>query len=598
VDKRLAAQTFAGVWSQAEPGPLFAGAALAPGQDMAAARQAATAVLDGLASEPVTAEELERARTAWLNSWDLGFTDPERIGVALSEAIALGDWRLYFLARDRVRQVTLADINRVAGQWIRPDNRSVGLYLPTAKPERAPQAQPVDVAAAVAGYRGDAAVATVPPFDPSPANLDARTQRTRLASGLKVALLPKPTRGQVVRARLVLRFGDERTLAGSETVAAFVGSLMDKGGAGLTRQQIADRFDQLQADVGFGAEGQLLTVSITTKRARLPEVVALVGKLLREPAFPADALDEARRQWLTAIERRRKEPEALLENRIGRHGNPYPRGDLRHVGNFDEDEADVKAVTREQLQAFHRRFVSAGSGEFAAVGDFDVAALRGALDAAFGSWRLPAMGSQPFVRVPQPLLKVPPTRFVERTPDKANAHLMAQLRLPLNDRHADYPAMVLANFAFGQGGSSRLWKRIRETEGLSYDVRAVLDWATVDEHTPWTVTAIFAPANRARVEKAFEEELARSLQAGFTSVELEEARKSVLALRRLSRAQDGVLVGSQINNLFLDRRFALSQQIDDAMAKVTLEQLNAVWRRHIDPQRLVTGWAGDFKDAP
>ena len=52
------------------------------------------AVLDGVATEPVTAEELQRARQAWLNDWDNGFADPERIGVALSEAIAQGDWRL------------------------------------------------------------------------------------------------------------------------------------------------------------------------------------------------------------------------------------------------------------------------------------------------------------------------------------------------------------------------------------------------------------------------------------------------------------------------------------------------------------------------
>lgn len=56
------------------------------------------------------------------------------MGVALSEAIGMGDWRLFFLRRDQVRQLTLADVQRVAGAWLRPDNRTVGLYLPTAQP--------------------------------------------------------------------------------------------------------------------------------------------------------------------------------------------------------------------------------------------------------------------------------------------------------------------------------------------------------------------------------------------------------------------------------------------------------------------------------
>ncbi|MEY3251939.1 MAG: hypothetical protein RL227_912, partial [Pseudomonadota bacterium] len=88
VEKGQAAQAFSATLAWAEPSSLIVGAALAPGQDMAVARAAMTAVLDGVAAEPVTAEELQRARQAWLNGWDAGFADPERIGVALSEAIA------------------------------------------------------------------------------------------------------------------------------------------------------------------------------------------------------------------------------------------------------------------------------------------------------------------------------------------------------------------------------------------------------------------------------------------------------------------------------------------------------------------------------
>ena len=596
VEQQLAAQTFAAAWGLADPGPLFVGAALAPGQDIAKARAAMVEVLDGLAATPVTAEELERARVAWLNGWDLGFTDPERIGVQLSEAIAQGDWRLYFLQRDRVRAVTLADVNRVAAAWIRRDNRTVGIYEPTAQPERAPQGERVDVAAMVRDYRGDPAVAAAESFDATPANLDRRTQAATIG-GLQVALLPKGTRGRVVQARLRLQLGDEKSWMGQRYAASLAAQLLDKGGAGLTRQQVADAFDRLQAQVSFGQSGQTLSVNITTKRERLPEVIELVAKLLREPAFPAPALEEARRQWLAAIERQRKEPEAVIANRIARHGNPYPRGDLRHAASFEEMEQDVRAVTVEQLRAFHRRFVSAAKGEFAAVGDLDPAAVRSALQAGFAGWRTPAEGALPFRRVPQPLVAVAPSRFVELTPDKANANLMGRLSLPISDRHPDHAALVLANYMFGLGGNSRLWLRIREREGLSYDVRSVLDWASLDDNTAWTVTAIFAPQNQPRVEGALQEELARALKDGFTQQELDEGKAGLLNFRRLARAQDPVVANQLANNLYLDRRYAFQQQVDDAIAKLTLEQLNAAWRRWIDPAKLVLAWGGDFKNA-
>jgi zinc protease len=599
VETKLAAQAFAGAWSLAEPGPLILGMALAPGQDLDKARSTMSAVLDALPKEPITAEELERARLAWLNDWEQGFTDPERVGVALSEAIGRGDWRLYFLARDHVRAVTLADVNRVGSEWIRRDNRTVGTYTPTAKPERAPQAAKVDVAALVKDYKGDAAAAAAEAFDPTPANLDARTQLSSLreagSPGLKVALLPKGTRGQVVQARLTLRFGDEKSLFGQETVASFVASLLDKGGAGLTRQQIADRLDQLQASVDFGGSDQTVSATITTKRDKLPAVVELVGKLLRQPAFAAGPMNELRQQWLASIERQRKDPEALIANKLARHGNPYPRGDLRHATTFDEQEADVKAVTLEQIQAFHRRLYSAHQGQFTAVGDMDVAAVKKALDAALGDWAAPAAGPQLFVRVPQPLVPVPPARFVEVTPDKANAHLRGQLSLPISDRHPDYPALALANHIFGYGASSWLMQRIREKEGLSYDVRSVMSWSAIDENTTWDVSAIFAPQNQPKVEAAFKDELARSLTAGFSATDVADAQKSLLNFRRLSRAQDAAVAGQLVNNLYLSRRFALSQAVDDALAKLTPAEVNAAWRKYIVPEKLVLAWGGDFK---
>jgi zinc protease len=351
----------------------------------------------------------------------------------------------------------------------------------------------------------------------------------------------------------------------------------------------------LQASVDFGGSDQTVSATITTKRDKLPAVVELVGKLLRQPAFAAGPMNELRQQWLASIERQRKDPEALIANKLARHGNPYPRGDLRHATTFDEQEADVKAVTLEQIQAFHRRLYSAHQGQFTAVGDMDVAAVKKALDAALGDWAAPAAGPQLFVRVPQPLVPVPPARFVEVTPDKANAHLRGQLSLPISDRHPDYPALALANHIFGYGASSWLMQRIREKEGLSYDVRSVMSWSAIDENTTWDVSAIFAPQNQPKVEAAFKDELARSLTAGFSATDVADAQKSLLNFRRLSRAQDAAVAGQLVNNLYLSRRFALSQAVDDALAKLTPAEVNAAWRKYIVPDKLVLAWGGDFK---
>jgi zinc protease len=597
VEQQLAASTFGFAQSLAEPGPFLLGAQLAPGQDVDRARSALLATVDALATEPISAAELERVRVQWLNDWDQGFANPERVGVALSEAIGNGDWRLYFLERDRMRQLKLADVQRVARDYLKADNRTLGTYLPTDDPQRAPAPVLVDVAPMLKGYRGDAAVAQAEVFDATPANLDARTEISSLASGLKVALLPKGTRGNTVQARLTLRFGDENSLRGRGLAVAALGGLIDKGGAGLSREQISDAFDKLRADVGFSAGGQGLSVGITTVRERLPAVLLLVGRLLRDPALPAEALDERRRQSLAAIAAQRSEPGALAANLLQRHGNPYPRGDLRYVPTFDETVQDVQGLDIAAVRAVHRRFVSAAVGEFSAVGDMDTTAVRAALDQAFGDWREPADGAAPtpFLRVPQPFLTVAPMRQLLATPDKPNATGLIEQALAINDSHPDYPALLVANHLLGGDAMSRLWARIREKDGLSYDVRAGVAWNNFELNSRWQASAIFAPQNQAKVEAALREEVARALKDGFSQAELDAGRTGLLNQRRLSRAQDAVVAGTLVGNLYLQRRFALQQKTEDSIAALTLEQVNAALRRYIDPTRWVWVFAGDFK---
>ncbi|MBE2241202.1 MAG: insulinase family protein, partial [Burkholderiaceae bacterium] len=330
VKTNLAASVFGFAWDLADPGVMMFGATLAPGQDIAKARAALLETTGSFKAKPVTAEELERAKARWLNDWNRRFTNPEAVGVALSSAVGQGDWRLFFLLRDRVRALKLEDVQRVAVAYLVPSNRVVGTYVPTENPVRAPAPKRIDVEAELKGYKGDAAVAQAAAFDPTPANIDAHTQTFTLPGGMQVALLPKGARGQAVKATLTLRYGDEKSLFGAGDLPEFTAALLDRGTPTMTRQQIQDRFEALQANVSFGGGDTAATVAITTTRANLPEVIALVGDILRHASFPAADLEELRQQTLAAIAAERTEPDALVSTALARHGDPYPRGDVRH----------------------------------------------------------------------------------------------------------------------------------------------------------------------------------------------------------------------------------------------------------------------------
>ncbi len=590
IAKQLAAGTYAFAQGLAEPGFTLFGAQLAPGQEVDAARTEMLATIESVAREPITEEELKRAQAQWAKGWEQAFTNPETVGVALSESVAQGDWRLFFLIRDRVRDLKLADVQRVAEQRLLPSNRTLGLYLPTDKPARAPAPARVDVAAELKNFKPQEGVATVAAFDATPANIDKLTQRFAVG-GLKVALLPKPARGSAVQAVLTLNFGDEKTLFGQGELSDMVAAMLDKGTATRSRQQIQDQLDELKTEMRISGGRGRVSVSLTSRREHLPAAIALVSDLLRNPVFPADALGELKRQVVADVEQQRKEPEAVADNALSRLRSTYPRGDVRYVSTFDETVSDVNGATVEQLRAFHKRFYGAARAEFGAAGDMDVAAVRAALDKAFVGWG----NGEPYARVPQPLLPVKPQRLQLETPDKQNATLLVRLSVPLSDTDADYPALTMANFLLGSGGQSRLWKRIRESEGLSYDVRSSVSWNSHEPHSVWQGSAIFAPQNLAKVEAAFREELVRAHKDGFTAQELAEGKRGLLAFRQLSRAQDRNLAGALAGNLDLGRTFAVSARVDDALSKLTLEQVNAALRTYIKPENFVSAVAGDFK---
>lgn len=597
VQKQLAAGVWGWAWDLADPGVLMIGAQLAPGQDPAAAREALLAVAESFAKEPVSTEELERAKVKWLKQWELRFTNPEQVGVALSEAVAQGDWRLFFLQRDRMQALKADQVQKLAVQRLLPSNRTLGQYVPTEQPQRAPAPERVDVAAQFKDFKPREALAAAEAFDATPASIDARTQRFTVSDGgsggVKVALLPKSTRGNAVHAQLTVRFGDEKSLAGQGATAELLAALLDKGSAKLTRQQVQDRLDQLRTEMSISGGAGAITVTLASRRDALPAAIELVGELLRAPALAPDVLEEVRRQALAGVEQNRQEPEAVAQNQLERHGNPYPRGDVRHARSFDEIAADLKAVTPERLREFHRRFLGASHAQFGAAGDMDPAAVKAALEKALGGWRSEA----PYARVPTPRVDVKPARLVARTPDKQNAVLFVRQSVPLTDTDADYPAFMLANWLVGgAGGDARLWKRIREKDGLSYGIQSWVQWSPFEPNSPWNVWGIFAPQNRGKVEAAFAEEVARALKDGFTEDEVRAGVKGLLAFRQLSRAQDPRLAGALVSNLYLDRSFAVAQRVDDAIRRLSVADVNAALRKHLRPQDFVISLAGDFKE--
>ena len=590
VETKKAASVSAATFMLKDPGMLLAMASVRMEQPMDEAKRTLLATIDEIKTKPFTQEELERVRVNWMKNFDLSMNNTERIALELSEWQGMGDWRLMFLFRDRIKNVTLAQVQKAAEKYLIESNRTVGVFVPDKAPVRAEVPPPPDVMSMVKDYKGEAVVSQGEAFDASPANIDKRTIRGDLAGGIKLSFINKKTRGGQVIATLQLHFGDENSLKGQEYAGQFAGQLLMRGTAKRTRQQIRDEFDRLKANVMVMGSATGATARITTTTANLQPALALVAELLKESIFPQNEFEQLKQQQLAGLESMKSEPQTKAMEAMRRHMSPYPKGDVRYVETIDERIEGVKAVTLDEVKAFHQKFYGASYGEFVVVGDFEPETTQKEVSDLFNSWKTPAK----YARIGMKYTKVAPESKVIEAPDKANAMFIAALPVKMKDTDPDYPALVLGNYILGSGMNSRLFARIRGKEGLSYGVGAQFSAPSLDDDATFMAYAICAPQNAAKVEASFRDELSQILEKGYTETEVEAAKKSWIESRQVSRANDGELVGRLAGQRYLGRTMAFDQRLEDKVGALTAAQIQAAMKKHLETGDISVYKAGDF----
>jgi zinc protease len=594
VESKKAVSTDASNYSLHDPGVEMFSATVAKDKSLDDAEKTMLSVIDGLIKEPPNKEEVDRAKTRLLKNIDLELNNSGRVGLALSEWGSMGDWRLLFLNRDQVEKVTPEDVARVAKLYLKPDNRTIGRYLPIDKPDRSVIPPSPDIVAELKDYKGKAAIEEGEVFDPSPANIEARTTRVTLPGGLKLVLLPKKTRGGTVVANLQVHFGDEKSLAGKGAAPRMAGSLLMRGTQKHTRQQLQDEFDKIKAQVVVSGALTGASARIDTVRAGLVPALQLAAEILRQPSFPESDFEQIRQASIAQLEAGRNEPQNMASLAMNRYLNAsYPPGDPRYTPTIDESIDQLKKVTLEEARKFYEDFYGGSNAELAVVGDFDPAEVRKVAEELFSSWKSP----KPYSVVKREWRNLAPVNTSLEAPDKANAYLYAVTPVSMDQQDPDYPAMVLADRIIGGDEKSRLWVRIRETDGLSYGVNSNFRAGPQEKYGVFAAVASAKNENTAKVEAAFKDEIGKAVSSGFTAEEVATAKTALMQERQLDRARDTTLAGLFASQAELGRTMQRESDLEKKILDTTPGQLTATFKKWIDPATISFFKAGDFKKA-
>lgn len=595
VETKKASGVLAYIFPGHDPGLLEVMAEVRRDDPLEQVREILLETTEAVGREGVTQAEVDRARQQLLKDRVRIESDSSRLAVKLSDWASQGDWRLWFLHRDRLEQVTADDVKRVAAEYLKRNNRTVGLFIPSEKAEKTPIPATPDLAKIFADFKGREAVAAGEAFDVSPENIEKHATRKNLAGGIKLVSLPKKTRGQTVQLRLTLRYGDLNNLKGLVTACEILPDLMTRGTRQLSRQEIQDQLDKNFATLRASGEAGKATFIVETKRENLPAVLKLLKQILREPSLPEDEFEILRRESLAAGEQQLTDPQYLAVTRVRRTVSPYPKSDVRYIPTIEEDLARTKAIARDQLLKLRDEYLGNTAGEIAVVGDFDADETEGLLRQIFDGWN----AERSYEHLPKIYFSdVAGGKQQIDTPDKANAFYMAGLAVPMKDSDSDYAAMVIGDFILGGSTlASRLGDRVRQKEGLSYGVRSHFGADSLDERASVTLMAIYNPQNVHKVVAAIREELDRLLADGVAEKELAEAIKGWIEEQHIDRTNDSQLASDLADTAYVGRTMEYYSRLEARVEKLTPERVQQALKKHIDPKRLVVVVAGDFKDA-
>ena len=556
-----------------------------------AARDALIETVETLVKTPITKDEVERAVRTLTQLRERTLANSQLFAISLSDWAACGDWRLFFVHRDRLEKVTADDVNKVAAKYLVRPNRTVGVYIPTKVAERAAVPSTPSIDDLVKGYVGREAVAAGEAFDTTPDNIEKRVTRGEIG-GAKYAFLSKKTRGETVTAVVNLRFGNLESLKGQSETADFLGSMMLRGTKSKTREQLKDAFDKLNAVVTVKAEAGELTVGVQTKKANLPAVLALVKEVLREPSFPEAEFETLKREEIDGFEQNKSDPQTLANNALSRKLAPYSPDDVRYTPAMEEMAARIKKVALADVKKLYESQLGGEHGEIAIVGDFEPVEVKKGLEGVLAGWK----SETQYKRIEGKVFNVKGSTEKINTPDKANAVYVAGVPVKVKDTDEDYAALRIGNYLLGQAPlASRLSVRVRGKDGLSYGVGSRYSADALDDNGRFSINAITNPANMEKVDKAIAEEVTRFVKEGVSASELEEGKKAFIQSQKVLLGSDGAIAGQLAEGLHVGRTFQYLADLEKKIEALQPGDVKKAFDKHVKPGELVIIQAGDFK---
>lgn len=597
VESKKASSVWAYIPETKEPGFMYINADVPSDKDADLVYNTLRETLDALKDNPITQEELDRAKSNIAKQIDQVMRNSAFLGTFMSEFIGAGDWRLAFLYRDAVENATVEQANAAMLKYLIPTNRTMGRFYPTKEPVRVSIGHTADIEKLVTGYKGKEDMGTGEAFDVAYDAIQSRLETGKLANGVNYGFVEKSNRGNTVILSFSGRNGDVKSLMNKGMLPSFTARMLNKGTKTKTRQQIEDELAKLKSSLSFRGTNGNIYANISTTEENLMPVLNLMADIFKNPVFDANELEKMKTEQLAQIESYKNEPQFIASNKVSKINNNYPKGHPNYAMSIDEQVETIKGLTVADIKKFYGEFYGLGKSILVGVGNVKSAEVKAFIEKEFGSFT----SKHAYEQIANPFNANKAVNEDVITPDKQNAMTFGTLSVQMSQYDDDYAAMNIAGTILGGGFlNSRIADRLRQKDGVSYGAGAGFqgDGSKTDKNSSLFIYAIYAPMNYDKVQLGFNEEIARYIKDGITEEELKNAVNGWVQAQNVSRAKDNELSSLINNNIFYDRDMGFQKSLEEKVKKLTLADVNAAIKKYIQPyEKWTVVNAGDFKKA-
>lgn len=395
----------------------------------------------------------------------------------------------------------------------------------------------------------------------------------------------------VVTFRGSLPAGDSFAPETNLAIASLTGGMLDKGTTTQDKFAIAQKLDAVGAELDFSVDSTMVTFSGKCLSKDVPLVIGLLAEQLRSPGFSPEEFTKLKKQIAGQLQR-------ALEQTGYRAGQAfattiYPPGHPNFEPSTEAFLAALDSATVDDLKAFHKKFYGPAELTLVAVGDVDIGGLKAEVEKAFAGWTggvkrpdYPRLAAQSDLKHDQVVFMA----------EKPNVSVILGQASGLRYTDPDALPLRVATTILGSGFTGRLMATVRDKEGLTYGIGARVGNDTFTDGD-WRIIANFAPNLLDQGLASTRRELKSWYEQGVTAEEVARTKTNLAGSFQVGLATTEGLAGAILNTVHRGYPLSWIDGYTQMLDAVTLDQVNAAIKKHLQPDKLVLIKAGTVPTA-